>query len=328
LARTQIAGLSNKKVVLVGVIEPRPGHWPPRGVDIRRPPVNRRQVGRVLSGQQRPVMRWMKMLHSITVPDQSRHLHPGPHVHPELDLDKLATTMAQATLLGHQPPRPRLVAATAAPPPAADTQLGHLFAGIDTIPETPSYPRLDVDQGTDDLDTEDINPEDTDTTGDDEPGTDAKGRPGSLVTLLTGQITQANTPAKQRQQWLATAESVVGRRVEAIVSDKNRSAYARAASLIVGYAETQIIMGTGNGRDYIAGMRQRYPRHTAFRAELDTATRASALAGRPGSPARPRNFAPSCLSTSVDDLGVTRDPRSTYRVAYSALQHGKSHPIS
>jgi hypothetical protein len=191
----------------------------------------------------------------------SNPAHPGPVVLPYL-----------------------LVAATAAAPSAADTQLGRLFAGIDTIPEIPIYYHLDADDGMGDVDTDDL-----DITGDDEPGNDAKGQPASLVALLTSQITQAPAPAKGRQQWLSTAESVVARRVEAIVSNKNRGAYARAASLIVAYAETQIITGTGNGHDYVAGMRQRYPRHTAFRAELDAATRASALAGQAGSHARSRN---------------------------------------
>jgi len=198
----------------------------------------------------------------------SRPAHPGPVVLPYL-----------------------LVAATAAAPPTADTQLGQLFAGIDTIPEIPIYHRLDADHGMDEDDPDDpddLDTEDVDVT-DDEPGGDTKDRPASLVALLTSQITQANTPAKRRRQWLAAAESVVARRVEAIVSNKNRGAYARAASLIVAYAEAQTITGTGtgNGHDYVAGMRQRYPRHTAFRAELDRATRASALAGQPVSHARP-----------------------------------------
>src|SRR5439155_748192 len=93
-----------------------------------------------------------------------------------------------------------LVAATAAAPPTADTQLGQLFAGIDTIPEIPIYHRLDADHGMDEDDPDDLDTEDVDVT-DDEPGGDTKDRPASLVALLTSQITQANTPAKRRRQW-------------------------------------------------------------------------------------------------------------------------------
>src|SRR5215470_1891491 len=177
----------------------------------------------------------------------SRSDHPGPVVLPYL-----------------------LVAATAAPPPAADTQLGHLFAAMDDIPAAPNHYDPEFGGGGWALDT----------TEEELPGHNASGRSGagSLAALLTSQITAAPAPAHRRQQWLATAATVVERRIEAIVGNKHRSAYARAASLTVAYAEALIITGVGDGNAYIASMRQRYPRHTAFRAELDDATYSSALA--------------------------------------------------
>ncbi|HEX2808630.1 MAG TPA: hypothetical protein VHN80_20900, partial [Kineosporiaceae bacterium] len=91
--------------------------------------------------------------------------------------------------------------------------------------------------------------------------------------------TQDTASDQQRQRWLATAAGVVEHRVDAIVTNKHRGAYARAAALVVAYAETLAVTGasTGAGLDHVSAVRQRYPRHTAFRTELDAATSASTL---------------------------------------------------
>ena len=70
-------------------------------------------------------------------------------------------------------------------------------------------------------------------------------------------------------------------RITAIVSGKHRGAYARAAFLAHAHAET--LAGLGQvleAHAYLAAVRARFPRHVAFRGELDDATRTSTLVAR------------------------------------------------
>lgn len=98
-----------------------------------------------------------------------------------------------------------------------------------------------------------------------------------MAALLARQITGANAPERRRRQWLAAAGTIAGRRIDAVVSNKHRHAYQRAASLTVAFAEALTLSGAGDGWDHIAGIRQRYPRHTAFRGELGQAASTSTL---------------------------------------------------
>ena len=82
-------------------------------------------------------------------------------------------------------------------------------------------------------------------------------------------------------QWLVIAGGVADARIDAIVSGKHRGAYACAASLAYAHAEAVAGVGrTAHARDYLAAVRARFPRHTAFRGEFDAAATTSTLRGK------------------------------------------------
>ena len=100
----------------------------------------------------------------------------------------------------------------------------------------------------------------------------------SLTGLLADAIRHHRGEAADRDRWITTAATVVDARVNAIVSGKHRGAYARAACLAFAHAETLAALGReAHARAYLADVRARYPRHVAFRGELDTAAATSTL---------------------------------------------------
>jgi hypothetical protein len=76
---------------------------------------------------------------------------------------------------------------------------------------------------------------------------------------------------------LETARRVTDARIEAIVSNKHRGAYARAAVLAFAHAEAVAVRSSSQAQAYLSGVRARYPRHVAFRQELDLAATSSVL---------------------------------------------------
>jgi hypothetical protein len=197
----------------------------------------------------------------------SRSAHPGPVVLPYL-----------------------LVAATgAAPPPAEESHLGRAFAAIDDDPLLPDvgdphlgdrYDEVDAYDGRDGWRTG-LRPDD-----------DRPDGPATPLTALLsrGILQHPGTPA-QRRRWLVAAATAIEQRVDAIVSNKHRSAYPKAASLVVAHAEALIITGTADAHEYIAEVQRTYPRHVAFRAALNDAAATSALLigtthGGPPAPSR------------------------------------------
>ncbi|GAA2606894.1 hypothetical protein GCM10010399_42290 [Dactylosporangium fulvum] len=81
----------------------------------------------------------------------------------------------------------------------------------------------------------------------------------------------------KRQQWFDAARSVADRRIDAVVGNKHRGAYHRVAVLAVAYAEALALAADqAAGAAFITATRSRYPRHVAFRDELDRATAAVA----------------------------------------------------
>lgn len=100
--------------------------------------------------------------------------------------------------------------------------------------------------------------------------------------LLACHIADRPGGAQQRQQWLDAARSVADRRIDAVVGNKHRGAYQRVAVLAVAYAEALALAADqAAGAAFIAATRSRYPRHVAFRDELDRATAASPLLPAP-----------------------------------------------
>jgi hypothetical protein len=169
--------------------------------------------------------------------------HPGPVVLPCLWVAATATT----------------------PPPANGSHWGQAFAAIDLDLQYLRDSQLD------------------DPAQFDDPAQDDGTRNGDatstrLTDLLARTILDHTCSPVERRQWLVTASATVDERVDAIVRNQHRRAYARAACLAVAHAEALAVAGKASeGPAYLTGIREKYPRHSAFRSELDTAIRASTL---------------------------------------------------
>jgi hypothetical protein len=152
---------------------------------------------------------------------------------------------------------PALLAAAVVPAvPDAQTQLGRLFAAIDTAGHWHGYTDGDAD-------------------GEAE-------APPRLSALLASRMTSDAGGPRRRRQWLAAAGDVAQRRIDAVVGRKHRGAYQRVAVIAVAYAEALALAeDQAAGAAYVTAVRGRYPRHVAFRDELDRATAASALLPAP-----------------------------------------------
>lgn len=104
-----------------------------------------------------------------------------------------------------------------------------------------------------------------------------------LLSFLLGTAISTH-PASQRQRegWLGHATELVEQRVDAIVTAKHRRAYERAARLAVACGEAiTLAHDSGRGFAFVTEARERFPRHHAFRSELDRATEASPYLPRP-----------------------------------------------
>ncbi|HEY2937006.1 MAG TPA: hypothetical protein VGJ25_10430 [Gaiellaceae bacterium] len=103
-----------------------------------------------------------------------------------------------------------------------------------------------------------------------------------LGRLLAERLASRPSGSGDRQRWLTAARSVVEHRTAAVVEAKHRRAYGRAASLVAACAEAlALVSGVPEGSAFVAAIRARYPRHYAFRDELDRATRRSPLLPSP-----------------------------------------------
>jgi hypothetical protein len=154
-------------------------------------------------------------------------------------------------------------AATATP---REGLLHTTFTAIDTLSDTDHAERLFL-SGT---------PED------DNPWTaghvDASGRQRPTLTeLLTETLATRRATTSQATDLIEIAHHITDARIEAIVSNKHRGAYPRAAALAVAHAEALATRSPNEATTYLSGIRTRYPRHVAFRHELDTAAKASSL---------------------------------------------------
>ena len=155
---------------------------------------------------------------------------------------------------------PVLLAAAVVPAvPDARTQLGRQFAAIDTAGHWYGLTTSDLDDGEG----------------------EAAVLP-RLSSLLASSITSDAGSPRQRQQWLVAAREVADRRIDAVVGSKHRGAYQRVAVLAVAYAEALALAeDQAAGAAHVRAIRGRYPRHVAFRDELDRATAASPLLPAP-----------------------------------------------
>ena len=102
--------------------------------------------------------------------------------------------------------------------------------------------------------------------------------------LLVAAVGAYPASQRQRDRWLGRAAELVEERVNAIVATKHRGAYERAARLAVACGEAiALARDRDKGFAFVGEARERFPRHHAFRSELDRA-----MAASPYLPAPPR----------------------------------------
>jgi hypothetical protein len=99
-----------------------------------------------------------------------------------------------------------------------------------------------------------------------------------LSALLTAHVRRLHATDGQRREWLAKARTTADARIAAIVEAKHRGGYDRAAQLAAACAEAVAITeGPPAAARAISELRDRYPRHVAFRAAVDAAAGRSPL---------------------------------------------------
>ena len=103
----------------------------------------------------------------------------------------------------------------------------------------------------------------------------AADQPSPFGAVLGDLIARRTTQPQQRTRWLAAAHAAVDRHLQAIVGGQQRACYDRAARLAVACGEALSIADPGGSADFTAAVRARYPRHVAFRRELDAVRAAS-----------------------------------------------------
>ena len=105
--------------------------------------------------------------------------------------------------------------------------------------------------------------------------------------LLAGRLERDRSSVPERAGWLSAARSTVEQRVAAVVGAKHRGAYERVAAIAVACAEALALTEhTDAGIACLDGLRAGYPRHYAFRSELDKAQRESPFLPSPNAKRR------------------------------------------
>ena len=103
-------------------------------------------------------------------------------------------------------------------------------------------------------------------------GKDEDGALKRLERAYAARLSDASLPRDRQAQVLSWCLDVAKRRVEAIVSNQHRGSYDKAAELTAACAETLRLRGENDEADAILNdVRNRFPRHRAFQAELNTA---------------------------------------------------------
>jgi len=97
-----------------------------------------------------------------------------------------------------------------------------------------------------------------------------------LSALLAARAATVDGTADLRAEWLIDARAAIDARVAAIVTAQHRGAYDRAAQLATAGAEAiAAVDGATAATAMLVGLRERYPRHVAFRSSLEGAVRRS-----------------------------------------------------
>jgi len=93
-----------------------------------------------------------------------------------------------------------------------------------------------------------------------------------LEMAYSERLRSAAVPHDRQQEFLAWCLNVAQQRVDAIVSNQRRGSYDEAAVLTAACAQVLRSLGDKGAADaFVNGIRNRFPRHRAFQAELQTA---------------------------------------------------------
>ena len=93
-----------------------------------------------------------------------------------------------------------------------------------------------------------------------------------LEVAYTERLHDVAVPAGRQQEFLSWCLDVAQQRIDAIVSKQYRKSYGKAAVLTAACAEVlRARENTGTADAFVNEIRNRFPRHRAFQAELKTA---------------------------------------------------------
>jgi hypothetical protein len=106
--------------------------------------------------------------------------------------------------------------------------------------------------------------------------------PGDLGKRLRDHLEKAlkefPIPEKEQDEYFLAAEKAALKRVDAIVGEKHRRSYWKAAQLLLAFAETYWSNGEADkGQRLINRFKEKYNRHHAFKTELQKAAKKSKL---------------------------------------------------
>ena len=106
--------------------------------------------------------------------------------------------------------------------------------------------------------------------------------PGDLGKRLRNHLEKAlkevAIPERERNEYFLAAEKTAFKRADAIVGEKHRQSYWKAAQLLLAVAETYWSNGSvGEGQKLVSRFKEKYNRHSAFKAELQKTARKSKL---------------------------------------------------
>ncbi len=91
-------------------------------------------------------------------------------------------------------------------------------------------------------------------------------------------LKESPIPEKEREEYFRAAEKAAFKRVDAIVDEKHRKSYWKVAQLLLAVAETYWSNNkVGEGQMLVSRFKEKYNRHSAFKAELQKAAKKSKL---------------------------------------------------
>jgi len=117
--------------------------------------------------------------------------------------------------------------------------------------------------------------------GPDDPGLGASTAPAAgstepptLTDMLSASLGRLDLAPAARWRVVERLRGIVEKRVDAIVANQHRRAYLRAARLAAAWAEGAALAGNSrSGQEFLHTLLGRFPRHSAFKREIDSVAR-------------------------------------------------------